>query len=149
MQIGSNTTSMPADLCVATDKEGRTSCVVVIKGTFAVNPDGTTRLAEEQEALVYADVHYGDPATTSVQYECDFAPVKPAIDVIVHGHAHSSTGQPVKELYVGLQVKSLRKQIRVIGDRQWGRDCSERSSFSPEVLHPNAVGVRASIRGLR
>jgi hypothetical protein len=110
---------MSAGLCIATDKKGRTSCVVAVKGTFAVNPDGSTHLADEQEPMVYADVHYGDPEVTSIKYECDFAPFKPATDIIVHGHAYSSTGQPVEEVSVGLAVRSTWKQVRVIGDRHW------------------------------
>src|SRR5262249_42537571 len=56
MQINTNTTGMEAGLTVATDKDGRDHCVVVVKGTFAVGPDGECRLAELQEPLVVADV---------------------------------------------------------------------------------------------
>jgi hypothetical protein len=119
MQITSNTTSMQAGLTVALDKHGRDHCVVVVKGTFTVEPDGSTHLAEEQSPLVYADVHHGDPATTSIKYECDFAPNKPRADIIVNGHAVSPTGEPVEELLVSLQVGDLTKTVRVVGDRHW------------------------------
>jgi hypothetical protein len=110
---------MEAGLSVATDKEGRDYCVVVVKGTFAIGDDGQATLAQEQEPLVYADVHYGDPAETSMKYECDFARFKPQADIIVNGHAYSPTGKPVEAVDVALEVGTLKKQIRVVGDRHW------------------------------
>lgn len=119
MQISRNTTGMEAGLSVATDKEGRDYCVVVVKGTFTIGDDGQATLAEEQEPLVYADVHYGDPAETSMKYECDFARFKPQADIIVNGHAYSPTGKPIEAVDVALEVGTLKKQIRVVGDRHW------------------------------
>lgn len=119
MQISSNTTGMLAGISVAVDKDGRDHCVVVVKGTFSIGKDGEATLAEKQEPMVYADVHYGDPGTTSIKYECDFAPYKPRADIIVNGHAVSPTGKPVEEVIVALEIGSVRKLVRVIGDRQW------------------------------
>jgi len=119
MEIGANTTSMLTDLAVATDKHGRDRCVVVIKGTFAIAADGTPHLADQQEPLVYADRHYGDPSTTSIQYECDFAPSKPRADVIINGSAFSRGDVPVSEMLVGLEVNQVRKIVRVVGNRHW------------------------------
>jgi hypothetical protein len=119
MQISKNTTSMEAGISVAVDKKGRDLCVVVIKGTFAIGNNGKTYLAEKQEPMVYADVHYGEPDKTSIKYECDFAPFKPRADIIVNGHAVSPTGRPVDKATVVLEVGSLRKHINIIGDRHW------------------------------
>ena len=121
MQITVNTTGIPAELTVSTDKDGREHCVVVVKGTFLIGPDGEATLAKTQEPFVYADIHYGDPGTTSIKYECDFAPFKPKADVIVNGHAYSPTGKPLKEMIVGLEVGHIKKYIRVVGDRVWTR----------------------------
>jgi len=101
---------MQAGLAVAMDKTGRDHCVVVVKGTFTVDNHGRPMLAEKQEPLVYADVHYGDPAATSIKYECDFARFKPNADVIVNGDAYSPTGEPVKEVkepkYHGTELRN-------------------------------------------
>jgi len=110
---------MQAGVSACTDKEGRDYCIVVVKGTFAVNNDGKASLAEEQESLIYADVHYGDPGTTSIRYESDFAPVKPKADVLVNGYAYSPTGRPVTQMEVELSVGSVRKRVKVYGDRRW------------------------------
>jgi hypothetical protein len=121
MQINTNTTGMETGLTVATDKDGRDYCVVVIKGTFMVGPDGECRPAEKQEPLVVADVHYGDPGTTSIKYESEFAMYKPHADVIVNGQAVAPRGKPVQELTVAFEIGSSRKEIRVVGDRRWER----------------------------
>lgn len=132
MQITANTTGMPAELTVATDKTGRDHCVVVVKGTFAIEANGDTRLAEEQEPLVFADLHHGDPGETSIKYECDFAPFKPRADIIVNGRAMSPTGQPVSDLMVGLMVGDAKKLAKVHGDRHWEKRGKEFRVTPPE-----------------
>lgn len=119
MQITENTTGMLAGIAPWTDKEGRDFVVVVVKGTFDILAAGGTRLAEEQEPFTYADAHHGDPGTTSIKYECDFAPMKPRADVILNAHAYSPSGEPVRSLLVGLSVNDFNKVIKVTGDRVW------------------------------
>jgi len=134
MQITSNTTGMPAGLTIGTDKEGRDWCVVVVKGTFLVRAGGTAVLAEKQQPLVFADVHYGDPAKTSIRYECDFARLKPQADVIVNGHAYAPGGKPATSVDATLELGTIRKTIRVFGDRVWEQAILRR--FSPSRPAP-------------
>lgn len=110
---------MLAELVVATDKDACDHCVVAIKGTFQTNARGVLSLAEEQRPLVAADEHFGDPETTSVRYECDFALHKPLTDVIVVGKAVAPKGQRVKRLAVALEVQGKRKDLAVHGERRW------------------------------
>lgn len=131
MQISTNTTGMQAGLTVPVDKEGRDHCVVVVKGTFAIGKDGKAHLAEEQAPFVYADVHYGDPGTTSIKYECEFAPFKPRADVIVVGHAVSPGERPVAEVLVRLEVGAVKKQVKVVGDRRWEKGMTGLRASSP------------------
>lgn len=112
---------MEAGLTVATDKEGRDHCVIVVKGTFTLDEQGTPILAEEQVPFVYADAHYGDPGETAIQYECDFAHFKPRCDVLVVGSAYAPDGQPAKRVRVSLAVGSVNKSFEVVGDRVWDK----------------------------
>lgn len=121
MQIGLNTTGMQAGLTVATDKEARDHCVVVVKGTFDTSPDGEMTLAREQRPLVGADEHHGEPSTSSIRYECDFALEKPLTDVLVVGKAVSPSGQRVPQLPVRLEVQGRKKDLLVHGERRWVR----------------------------
>src|SRR5512132_3250781 len=131
MQITSNTTGMPAEICVSTDKAGRDYCICVAKGTFDIDERGEANLAEEQAPFVYADLHYGDPGTTSIRYECDFAPVKPKVDIILNGQAMSPDAKPVSELLAGLKVGNIRKVIKVVGDRRWESGLSGLRASAP------------------
>lgn len=121
MQIDTNTSGMPAGLCVTADKDGRDHCIAVVKGTFAIDPDGGSRLAEEQEPLVYADVHFGDPEVTAVRYECDFAPNKPRTDILLNAVAHAPRGKPAERLTATFEIAGARKSVLVIGDRHFYR----------------------------
>ncbi|WP_052518717.1 DUF2169 family type VI secretion system accessory protein [Archangium violaceum] len=121
MQISLNTTGMQAGISVAADKDARDYCVVVVKGTFETNPRGEMTLAREQRPLVTADEHHGDPATTSIRYECDFALEKPLTDVIVVGKAVSPAGQRVTQLPVSLEVQGTKKTLQILGERRWLR----------------------------
>lgn len=121
MQISLNTTRMQAGLSVATDKEARDHCVVVVKATFQTSPHGEMTLARDQRPLVETDEHYGDPASTSIRYECDFVLEKPLTDVVVVGKAVSPSGQRVKQLAVRLEVQGRKKDVLVFGERRWVR----------------------------
>lgn len=50
------------------------------------------------------DRHAGDDPTASVLEESDFAPYKPACDVIVNAMAHAPRGEPMREFEVALSV---------------------------------------------
>lgn len=132
MQIGKNPLGMSAGITVATDKDGREYYVVVVKGTFSVLSDGQVRLAEQQEPLVYADQHYGEPNQTSIQYECDFARFKRRTDVLVNGNAVSPRGKAVTELTVSLEIGNSKKEVKVFGDRKWERGLLGFHSTPPE-----------------
>ena len=121
MEISSNTTGMLAELCFCSDAEGREHCVVVVKGTFRTSFEGQLSLAEQQRPWVYADEHYGDPETTCVRYESDFAAFKPMAEVLVIGKAVAPHGKKAKEILVRLEVQGRSKDARVWGDRRWQR----------------------------
>jgi len=146
MQITTNTTGMSADISVATDKDGEQHCVVVVKGTFVVDQNGKPALAEEQSDLAPVDQHYGEPASTSVRYECDFAHQKPRTDVVVLGEAYAPEGRAVTEMEVGLAVKTLRKVLMVTGDRYWHRGIAAIRPSSPRpfrtmpIIYERAFG---------
>lgn len=121
MQITRNTTGMLAAVTVTADKDAHDYCVVVVKGTFVTGTTGAMTLASEQVPFVYADEHYGDPESTSIRYESDFALFKPFTDVVVVGKAVAPGGRPTEELAVSLEIQGLRKDVIVIGERRWVR----------------------------
>lgn len=112
---------MSAGLTLVADPRARDWCVVVVKGTFKTDDQGVLRLAAEQQPMVTTDEHYGDPETSPVRYEQDFALEKPRTDVLVVGKAVAPGGKPVPRLSVRLELSGRSKDVVVVGDRRWVR----------------------------
>lgn len=94
-------------------------CIVVaVKGTFALDRSGVLDLAEEPVPLHFADVYWGEPATSSLRYEADIAIEKPGTDVALIGTAYAPSGA-VRQLDVGMKIGSVGKIVRAFGDREW------------------------------
>lgn len=106
-------------LCV--DQHGYEHVLTVAKATFDIQPDGRCTLARQQHPMTLSDEHYGDPAVSSIRYECDFALRKPRADVIVNGSAYARESTPTTEVTVGIAIGPIRKVARVVGDRIWVR----------------------------
>ncbi|MCX4240172.1 DUF2169 family type VI secretion system accessory protein [Paraliomyxa miuraensis] len=121
MFVVDNRTSYAAERASFTDGRGAVLWVVVVKGTYDVAADGSTSLAAEQIAPVVAPVHHGDPARSSLLYETDLVPPKPATDVLVCGFGHAPGGRPSVEFTIGLELAGLRKVLTVRGDRRFER----------------------------
>lgn len=103
----------------------RHSLTVVVKATFTLDAAGAPTLAAEQDPPS-GDVPWPDePATPdqppSLRYASDFAVFKPATDVLLVGHAYSTTPASGVAL-VELRVGELRRRIAVFGDRSWGAE---------------------------
>ncbi len=122
MQISQNTTQMPADLSVWTDKDGRQFCVVVVKGSFQPTFSGSAELCSEQQPMTYSDIFFGDPEKASIQYESDFAPEKPRADLLINGVAHAPGGKPTTRMTVGVEAGSISKHLRITGMRFWEKN---------------------------
>jgi hypothetical protein len=114
-----NLTPFQAATTVITDKLGYERLLVVTKGTFQMNHDGSWSIAPVQVPLVYADEHYGEPGISSIRNESDFAFFKPQTDVLVQGHAYAPGGKPATSVDVELQIGSISKKLVVSGDRYW------------------------------
>ena len=142
-----NRTPFPAALVPGTNQEGTDTLTVVAKGTFAIGPGiETPPVADEQVPLVWADEFRGEPDASSILYEADTAPFKPATDIVVIASAHPERGRRAYSVDVALRVADLSRTIRVYGDRRWYRSqgfwrMSDPEPFrsslalTPEYLH--------------
>jgi len=113
-----NNTAFEYQTLFATDEKGNPIVTPIIKGTFAINLDGTLEFLQQQLPVNLEGEFYADPATSSYLYEPECAFVKPKTDVVVLGAAISSNG-PVNALLVDIQVGHLQKKLKVTGDRYW------------------------------
>lgn len=115
-----NATRMVAGYNMGLEPSGRELLVVVIKGTFSLpKPGEPVRLADEQMPLIMADTFTGAPGFSAPVHEIDFAPRKPACDVLLVGHARAPEGRQVTRMRASLRVGSMEKAFDVVGDRNW------------------------------
>lgn len=110
-----NRTPWSAERNWVRDRDGNHCWIVAVKATFTIRSDGSLEPAEQQRAPCLAPVYWGQDGSSSLRYECDLGPLKPATDVLVSGYAYAP-GHPVKELDVVLRVAGREKIVRVRGD---------------------------------
>jgi len=86
----------------------------------------------------------------SVKFESDAAPFKPNADVALVGHAYARGGHQVTALDVSLRVGSLKKELRVFGNRHW--KCLSRllpvSATQPEPFTKMALVYEHAFGGI-
>jgi hypothetical protein len=116
-----NLTPFAAQPLLLADEQGAELFTFVVKATFALQPGPDTTLAliaGEQMPVCVAPVHYGEPATSSVKFESETAPVKLGTDVVLIGHARPQYGRgTLVDVY--LSVGPARVVVRVFGNRVW------------------------------
>jgi hypothetical protein len=114
-----NTTPFAAQRNWVRDRSGAEVWIVAVKGTYGINPDGTSDLVKEQEEVRFAPVFRGDPGKSSLLYDSDLMPNKSAVDVILNATAYAPEGSSAREVDVSVCVGDWRKELRVFGDRKW------------------------------
>ena len=108
---------------------------VLAKGTFAIPArPGPLAPAELQMPVRWGDEHHGpEPGTSSVRYESDVCPAKPGTDVVLLGHACAPGARRQSVVEVSLDLGSVRKVVRVSGERRWVQAAGAWSISSPPV----------------
>lgn len=99
--------------------EGKSVLSVIVKGTFSIPAKGLAEIAYKQMPIFFGDEFYDSQKGGSVKFEADTVPFKPKADIILVGKAFTPKGMPVPMVDVALQVGSLKKSLRVFGDRHW------------------------------
>ena len=112
-----NTTPFAADYSWVRDRNGADTWVVAVRGTFLIDPDGSTSVADEQSQVCAVPKYVGDPGQSSLIYESDLIHTKPKTDVTLLGHAYAPGGRSARQVDVTLSLASISKTLRVFGDR--------------------------------
>jgi hypothetical protein len=119
MWLIANKTPFVADHAWVIDKEGNKLWMVVVKAAFDVSPDGRCYLSGLAEPVRPVAKPFGEFGKSSVRYEADLLGPKPRTDILVLGDAVAPQGRMARALDVVLQVGSVRKTLRVTGNRTW------------------------------
>ncbi|MBI4954139.1 MAG: DUF2169 domain-containing protein [Myxococcales bacterium] len=111
-----NPSPFPATSFAAELEPGRAREIVVVKGSFALEPGAAATLAPVQDAL-RGDERWDGAEGASLRYASDHAPFKPEADVLAVGHAYPPPGANVAR--VALEVGPVGKVVVATGDRHW------------------------------
>lgn len=121
MWLVSNRTPYAAERSWIQDKDCNKIWIVVVKATFDILPDGSTRLSDQQIPVQPMGVPRGELGQSSLIYESDLQWLKPNTDVLVNGSAWAPGGKLMRSVDVELKLGTLRKHLRIFGDRRWER----------------------------
>jgi hypothetical protein len=116
-----NRTPFAAERGWVRDRDGAEVWLVAVKATYDIGRDGVTSIAAEQPPVLRLPEHYGEPGKSSIKYDADLVLTKRTTDILVVGHACVPNAAAAGELDVGFRVGSVKKVLRVFGDREWGR----------------------------
>ncbi|BBA71584.1 DUF2169 domain-containing protein [Geobacter sulfurreducens] len=113
-----NATPFAATPLFLSDRHGAETLLVIVKGTWRINRDGTLSVAEEQVPVRFEPLYSADPASSSLIHDTDITLEKPGTDCILLGHAWAPK-VGVESVDVTLAVGPVRKTVRVFGERIW------------------------------
>jgi hypothetical protein len=144
----SNRTRFAAERTFARDRDGAEVLLVVVKATFAIGPDGALRVADEQIPVARVPRHLGDPDSSSLLHDADFALARGSTDVLVVGHAHALQGKPAIAVEARVRIGAWQKRLLAVGDRRWERGMTGWRLTDPEpftrmpLVYERAFGGR-------
>jgi hypothetical protein len=112
--------------------EGQHILSVLVKRTYDILPGRSCVRAEADRKLISGDQHWEDPMNSSVKFESDFVPFKPATDVALDGKVYVADGGTAYRLQASLEVGEFRKDLLVTGERI----CRYRPGSDPVFTEP-------------
>ena len=127
-----NLTHFAVERSIQYDRAGAQIWVVVAKGTFTIQPDGTVEPAQAQEPVSLVAKFAGKPGASQLLRDAELVPAHPGTDVVLNAVAHAPQGQPVRELQVSVAVGPLAKTLVVVGERRWERGLLGLGASNPE-----------------
>jgi hypothetical protein len=126
-----NLTPFEAQRYAISDKEGNNLLLLVAKGTFIFDKQGSLTVDKTPQPIQMADIYYGKPGESSIKYASDFSFDKTATDIALTGHAYAP-GINCKESFVVLKVGLLQHVVKVFGDRVWKKRLGFSTMRSPQ-----------------
>ncbi|MBP8939615.1 DUF2169 domain-containing protein [Agrobacterium genomosp. 3] len=129
----SNNTPFSADGYFIRDRDGKEYWCVAVRGRFRARPDGMTDLLEPQP--VRLSPAYRDAEANELLADADFAPFRPAADILVNGSAVAPDEKPIDRIDVTVAVGTMTKQAAVTGEarmvkKKRGWDVAEKERAS-------------------
>ena len=118
MWLLNNETPFSAERTWTRDERGAEFWLVAVRAAFSIEPDGQQVPAEQQTDVQRVPVFAGDPMTTALLTDSDFALQKDGTDILLTGQAHAENRRPATEARVRLKVAEIDKTLVVHGERR-------------------------------
>lgn len=144
-----NKTPYCAERAVLQDRHGADVWVVLLRGTFVIQPGGELELAPRQVPVCMAPEYTGEPGRSSLRHDGDLVLSKGTTDVLLLGSAHAPGGGPATEVRVDLQVGPLSKSLLVLGDRRFGAGADGPVAGSPRPFRSMPVSYERAHGGVQ
>jgi hypothetical protein len=112
-----NRTPFVVGWSVQIDRRAAEHLVVAVRGTWRIDARGRLAVLEAQPPLQPADEHVGEPGLSSIRYEADIGPMKPATDCALIGSALAPRGR-ARSVNVSFRVGPVGRSARVTGERR-------------------------------
>ncbi|WP_437661592.1 DUF2169 family type VI secretion system accessory protein [Sorangium sp. So ce1182] len=113
-----NETPFKATIALFPDEDGVDTLYIVVRATLAI-AGASLGVAQTQRPIQLTDDYWGEPGHSSLKRPSDLHLCKPTTDVLLTGEAWAPRGHQASQVDVALSIGSVRKTIRVFGDREW------------------------------
>ncbi len=95
---------------------------LIVKGTFKLRfGQAAEAVPEALQQALRGDEMFMDDLGRSLRYATDLVALKPRGEVMLEGACHVPDGRLRAECDAGFTVGSIRKTLRISGDRRWSR----------------------------
>jgi hypothetical protein len=112
-----NRTPFVVGWSIQLDQRAAEHLVVAVRGTWQIDERGRLAPLHDQPPLQPADEHVGEPGKSSIRYEADIGPMKPATDCALVGSAVAPRGR-ARAVEVFFKVGPVSQRARVSGERR-------------------------------
>ena len=115
--------------------DDREVAVVIVKGTFGINPDGGLGVTQDQPPIVEVDAFWGVENASSLRAEQELAPAKPCTDVTVKAIARAPEGEALADWPVSVEVEGRAFYgFHVRGPTEWRKARGKWKLSAPEPV---------------
>ncbi|WP_437570564.1 DUF2169 family type VI secretion system accessory protein [Sorangium sp. So ce542] len=142
-----NLTPYAAERQFLRDVDGAEVWTVAVRAAFDLCPDGATRVSEQQVDVRRSPAYTGRPGASSLLEETDFTLPKPAVDVLVRGHACMPDEAPGERLNIAVTIGGYPKTAVVVGDRVWERHLGHLVASAPQPFRRMPVTYEHAFGG--
>jgi hypothetical protein len=116
-----NHSDFEASVLPILDRDGADARVVIVKASFAIQPDGRLAPLATPRGIRMSDETWGAPHIPDIRLPADFCAAKRGTDVALIGHAAAPDARAITHVDVDIRVADRVRQLRVWGPRIWQR----------------------------